>query len=244
MVKIFLLLLLLASPLSAQVITDIYVTEPKISEGQKFKKSEYPYADVIIVCDKGPSYILYSTNNPNTITITVTGVFETDYRQAFQVNKYGIESIRTVTNGNRSTEITIKPSSSERSDPFFADLVDGNRVIIRLFKKSEPYIFIVDPPSREIGTFPVKVAFKCSDPGKRESDTLEYRFFIEGPQSNSWICGYQPKKWTPWLPGDTGSVVLDSLIDLGEYTITAQSRNPNSRAESKKLEFTLKYRHK
>ncbi|MDP2806725.1 MAG: AMIN domain-containing protein, partial [bacterium] len=174
MFRKLLFLLLLASSLSAQKVTDIHVTDPTIGKDKNFKKSKYSYTDVIITFDDKPSYLLFSLTNSNSITVIVQGFTWQENGETF-IDKYGVKSIKTGFTESGAPEITIKTSSENDPNPNFTDRISGNSLILRFCRKSEPYISIVNQPSREIGSFPVKVAFRCTDHGKRESDTLEYR---------------------------------------------------------------------
>lgn len=238
MVKNLLLLLLLASSLSAQMVTDIYVTDSKISTDLNYKNCQYSYTDIIITFDYKPSYILLSCTD--SIMVVVQGFTWQENGETI-INNYGVKSIATGFIEYGLPAITIKFSPENVPNPVFTDIVSENSLILRFCRKSKPYISIVNQLPLKISSFPVKLAFKCVDPGKRESDTLEYRLIIKAPGETTSLCGYPIGQWTPWSQGDSGSVVFDSLANPGKYSVKIQARNKNTGVESKKVETKFKY---
>ncbi|MDO9026489.1 MAG: hypothetical protein Q7U87_01265, partial [bacterium] len=60
MVRKLLWLLLLASPLSAQTVTDIYIREVKNTDNSEIKSKKNYYSEVVIVYEDNNSYLLFS----------------------------------------------------------------------------------------------------------------------------------------------------------------------------------------
>ena len=237
MLRKLLLLLLLASPLSAQVVTDIYVYEVKASDNITIKDGENPYADVIITFDTTKFwYVIMTLTKGNAVFVDVQD-FEWKENGELPIKNFGIESILTNVNKEGVHEITIKTVSTSHN----IDFQSGNNLVIRFFKKSKPEISFTQTPTRGINSFPASVTFECRDLGKKLSDTLEYRFLVKTPKKVSLINGYQPGSWNPWIQGDSGSVVFDSLPCPGKYSVMIQSRNKNTGVESKKIEAKFKY---
>ncbi|MDO9391180.1 MAG: hypothetical protein Q7U71_05340 [bacterium] len=235
MVRKLLWLLLLASPLSAQTVTDIYIREVKNTDNSEIKSKKNYYSEVVIVYEDNNSYLLFSEGY--SVVIAASGFRWSENGETI-VKKYGIESISTIVSNNGICEIKINTTTI----PSFSDYISGNNVIIRLAVKSEPKIYYLNIPNKEVNTFPVSLSFRCEDVGRKDTDTIEYRAFIKAPDEMPTVCGYSVGQWTPWAQGDSGSVVFDSLIYPGKYSVKVQARNKNTGVESKKIETKFKYK--
>jgi hypothetical protein len=237
MLRIIVFLLLLAPPVFAQTVTNIYVKEPNTGDSLVRESKRKDYADVVIsFATKDVSYILMSLTRENAIEVWVND-FEWDENGEISINRYGIKSITT-----SIESYTRKIKISTYNVPKFKDYVFENNLIIRVFSESDPKVKISKKPNKEADTFPICISFLCEDMGRQVADTLEYRFLIKVPKKDSLISGYQSGSWTPWAQGDSGSVVFDSLPCPGKYSVKVQARNKNTGVESKKIETKFKYK--
>lgn len=229
MYKNIMIILLFGTLLLAQTFNQVNITAPDKEVGPAYLNGKPAFVDVNIFYNGKHDYLFMQSGD--TIMVAVIDTNFIEGRKSF--DEYDV-----TVNTERSEKSVSLIKILSKFPPIVQDIVTGNGVVVRYFRGSNPKVYFIDLTQGMINNFPQKINFKCVDKGKRPNDTLEYRLFIKGSKAAKNIGGYKSREWTPWMNGESGEILIDSLEFHGKYTIKVQSRNnyANTKYE-KEIEF-------